>query len=447
MLDSQSIRKYFPASLKDKPEWLAFLALASSVSLVLVSVAASQILLGVAIAGFAWTVRRRDGYLPPGMHALLPLMAFMIWTLVAVFASNDVILGLQSTKKFYLFLLVPIVPLIVRGPGKLSWTYKAISLVAVISSLMGLAQFVSDPNRDLLHRISGFMSQWMTYSGLLMLVLVLLTAYAIHARLRNNKWVIPVAALVMLALILTLTRNSWMGAIAGIIVLILLKKPRALVIFLAAVLAVYVLSPNVVRHRIQSIADTTDPRLHVYMTAFHLIQDNPWLGVGPKNVSIEALKYREVKEFPGWVKRSVELLTTSSAYQEEEKQLPDWLYQHMHNNFLQIAAETGIPGLLIWTWFMGRLAWDAWGCFRYARSPSFLGDDTSRREALIASSAALASWAALMVAGMFEYNFGDSEVLTFFLFLMSAPYAFAACDSGFAVRTKKDPGNNPEPQT
>ena len=29
-----------------------------------------------------------------------------------------------------------------------------------------------------------------------------------------------------------------------------------------------------------------------------------------------------------------------------------------------------------------------------------------------------------MVAGMIEYNFGDSEVLTLFLFIVSAPYAF-----------------------
>jgi hypothetical protein len=35
----------------------------------------------------------------------------------------------------------------------------------------------------------------------------------------------------------------------------------------------------------------------------------------------------------------------------------------------------------------------------------------------------MGSWVALVVAGMFEYNFGDSEVLTLFLFLMSAPYA------------------------
>jgi hypothetical protein len=30
-----------------------------------------------------------------------------------------------------------------------------------------------------------------------------------------------------------------------------------------------------------------------------------------------------------------------------------------------------------------------------------------------------------MVSGLFEYNFGDSEVLLLFLFLMSVPYAAA----------------------
>jgi putative inorganic carbon (hco3(-)) transporter len=447
MLDTQSIRKCFPVALQGKHEWLVFLALAACISLVLVSIAASQILLALTIVGFVWILKHHKGYIPPGMHILLPLIVFMIWMLVAVFASPNVTLGLKAAKKFYLFLLVPVVPLIVRGPGRLNWIYKAISLVAVISSLKGLIQFAANPDRDLLHRISGFMSQWMTYSGLLMLVLVLLMAYAFHAGLRNHKWVIPVAAIVVLALILTLTRNSWMGATAGIIILILLKRPRAIILLLAAVLVIYGLSPGLVKQRIQSITDTTDPRLHVYMTALHLIQDNPWLGVGPKNVSVEALKYRDEKEFPDWLKRSVAFFSTSSQYQEEEKGFPDWLYQHMHNNFLQIAAETGIPGLLIWLWFMGRLAWDAWRCYRYAKSPSFPGNDAFRKEALIASSAALASWTALMVAGMFEYNFGDSEVLTFFLFLMSAPYAFAAPDSEFPIQRDKDLAENSEPGT
>jgi O-antigen ligase len=102
------------------------------------------------------------------------------------------------------------------------------------------------------------------------------------------------------------------------------------------------------------------------------------------------------------------------------------MYQHMHNNALQIAAETGIPGLLLWLWFMVRLAWDALRCYRDANARTASAEGTTDREALLASSAALAAWIALMIAGIAEYNFGDSEVLTFFLFIAGAPYAFLA---------------------
>jgi O-antigen ligase len=129
-------------------------------------------------------------------------------------------------------------------------------------------------------------------------------------------------------------------------------------------------------------------------TSLRLIGENPWFGVGPKNVAREAPRYRGSDAFP------------------------DWMYQHMHNNLLQIAAERGIPGLLLWICFMIRLAWDAWQLFARSRLA------TASREATMAATAALACWAALMVSGLFEYNFGDSEVLALFLFFVAAPYAF-----------------------
>ena len=38
-------------------------------------------------------------------------------------------------------------------------------------------------------------------------------------------------------------------------------------------------------------------------------------------------------------------------------------------------------------------------------------------------AAALAAVTALLAAGMFEYNFGDSEVLMLFLLIVTLPYA------------------------
>jgi O-antigen ligase len=398
------IFKYLPTSLRDNSEKIAFLALAGCVSLILVSIAISQIMLAATIVGFIWMQRKQKKPLLPVTPVVLPLFAFMIWMLIAVFASPNVLLGLAATKKFYLFLLVFLVPTIVSGEDRLNWIYRAIFSVAVVSSGLGLVQYAANPNRDLLHRISGFMSQWMTYSGLLMLVLVLLAAYALCTGVRRHIWVIPVAVLVVLALIFSLTRNTWAGAIVGIIVLIVLRRPRAITFLLAAILVSYLLSPISIKQRLLSGLDTQDSttrtRIECFWTSMRMIKDNPWFGVGPKNVKYEALKYRREHEFP------------------------DWVYQHMHNNFLQVASETGIPGLILWLWLMVRLAWDALRCYRYAKGRSFSGEEKFRREALTASSAALAAWAALMSAGMFEYNFGDSEVLMLFLFIASAPYAF-----------------------
>jgi O-antigen ligase len=402
--------KYLPDSLGNNAERIVFLTLTGCISLSLVSIAASQILLAATIAGLLWLTKQRKISFTPIRPILLPLLAFMLWTVIAALASSNVTLSLTITKKFFLLLILLLVPLLVRGGGLLTWIYRAIFAVAIVSSTTGIIQFIANPNRDQLHRISGFMSQWMTYSGLLMLVLVLVVAYALCAGVRGHKWVIPVGVLVVLALIFSLTRNSWGGAIAGIIVLLILRRPRAITVLIAAMLFFYLLSPGFIKQRLHSGLDTNDPttrgRIECFGTAIRLIKDNPWLGVGPKNVKYEALKYRKENEFP------------------------DWLYQHMHNNFLQIAAEAGIPGLIFWLWFMFRLAWDALRCYRYANGKSFPGGEKIRQEALIASSAALAAWAALLTAGLVEYNFGDSEVLMFFLFIMGAPYAFLSLRSG-----------------
>jgi putative inorganic carbon (hco3(-)) transporter len=88
------------------------------------------------------------------------------------------------------------------------------------------------------------------------------------------------------------------------------------------------------------------------------------------------------------------------------------LAPHLHNVPLQIAAERGIPALLVWMWFIATLIRDF---FRQRRAsfPSL-------------SNGGLAVIGAMLAAGLFEYNFGDSEFLMLFLVLVTLPYAAAA---------------------
>jgi len=82
---------------------------------------------------------------------------------------------------------------------------------------------------------------------------------------------------------------------------------------------------------------------------------------------------------------------------------------HLHNVPVQIAAERGIPALIVWFWFIGTLVRDFWRR-RHSLQPSL-------------SNTGLAVIGAMFAAGLFEYNFGDSEFLMLFLVLVTLPYA------------------------
>jgi O-antigen ligase len=83
---------------------------------------------------------------------------------------------------------------------------------------------------------------------------------------------------------------------------------------------------------------------------------------------------------------------------------------HLHNVPLQIAAERGLPALAIWIWFVIALAVRLFRLFR-----------TNGDRVLAATG--LAALAAMLAAGLFEYNFGDSEFLMLFLVLVTLPFA------------------------
>jgi O-antigen ligase len=402
-------KNWIPTSLETRPERVAFCSLVACVALSLISIAASQIMLAVAIAAFLWNARTQGTGIT-WRPAFLPLVLFFAWTIAAAFASSDVWLGLGIVKKFYLFLLIPLVPPLLAGEERVRRAYEGIIAVGLFASAAGMIQFAEDPHRDLLHRISGFMSHWMTYSGLLMIVLVCLVAYGFARGWRKHPWIVAMALLLAIPISLSQTRNAMIGAIAGVIaLLVLLGRSRFVGALLILVAAAYFAAPGSFRQRVSSGWDPNDPntrnRLELFGTSVRLIRDNPVFGVGPKNVQIEALRYRGSNEYP------------------------NWLYQHMHNNFLQIAAERGLPGLALWLWLMARFALDAWRVLRRGT-----GSD-----AQLASSAALGCWVALLVSGMVEYNFGDSEVLTLFLFVQSAPYAFPAAAGQSAASALAEP--------
>jgi putative inorganic carbon (hco3(-)) transporter len=100
---------------------------------------------------------------------------------------------------------------------------------------------------------------------------------------------------------------------------------------------------------------------------------------------------------------------------------------HLHNVPLQIAAERGLPALAVWGWFIVALMLSLFRLFRSSNAPG------QQRERMLAAMA-LASTASMMAAGLFEYNFGDSEFLMLFLVLITLPFAASHGVGGDAAR-------------
>ena len=87
---------------------------------------------------------------------------------------------------------------------------------------------------------------------------------------------------------------------------------------------------------------------------------------------------------------------------------------HLHDTPLQIAVERGLVGLALWLWIFVAFFVRAVGVLR--RVPAQAAAD----RALVVG--ALAAVAAFLVAGLFEYNFGDTEVLLAMLSVMALPF-------------------------
>ena len=77
---------------------------------------------------------------------------------------------------------------------------------------------------------------------------------------------------------------------------------------------------------------------------------------------------------------------------------------------MQIAAERGLPALALWLAFIGTLGIGLRERFRAVRLRT-------------RAAAATAATVGMLAAGLFEYNFGDSEFLMLFLLLITAPFA------------------------
>ncbi|HEX3646412.1 MAG TPA: O-antigen ligase family protein [Vicinamibacterales bacterium] len=369
------------------------LALFGMAGAVQFSIAAAQILLGIAlICWIALLIVRRERFVAPGFF--WPMTAYAAATIVSAAMSPDPRTSLIDCKQLVLFLLVPLIYRFVNGERPHTLVTVVITCAAV-SAVFGIVQYGILHYDNLGQRPQGTLGHWMTYSGLLMLVIGVAIARVIFGK-SDRTWAALVLPALGVAVALTFTRSAWVGGCAAVALLFSLKDFRlfALLPILAAI--VIAVAPGQITRRYQSMFNLNDPTVRDRYTMLHIgermIRAHPLTGVGPNMVQRLYVSYKGSDSLVG----------------------PDGVTHinpHLHDDFLQIAAERGLPALALWLWFIVTLMRDLWKRFQ-----------EGQREL---AATAMAAVVALLTAGLFEYNFGDSEVLMLFLTIVTLPAAAA----------------------
>jgi O-antigen ligase len=354
------------------------------------SIAGAHISLGLAglVAILDPGIRREVASL--ARHRLAwPFAAWILASLLSVVFAVDPAGSAVKLKKLALIPLVPLAALpLVRD--RLRPILAALIASTAFVSIWGLVIFVARGG-GLWARLDGISGFYMTVAGILMCVGLLVVAQldvAIKVPQPRRLTFLGLAGLfIVLALAATYTRGSWLGFAAGLVWLF--RRRWTLLAGIAVVAALFVaLGPAGPRDRVLS---TFDPghernveRVAIWQHGLDLVADYPLTGVGLQ------------------IPDSLMDTRIDTPYG------PIRPHSHMHNAYLQIAVSMGVPALIVFVWLVVAL-------FRMGLRAPRGGLRNLWEEGLVRAYPAIL--VALLVNGLVEWNFGDSEILGLLWFL------------------------------
>lgn len=360
--------------------------------------ALSNILLALTVLALPWSGASPRAAWRRGRPLLIALAAYVALYAIAIAASLDPVASLGTFGEPFNLLALPLALLLVHGERDTRRIVHGLIGLGAGSGLLGLGQFLVGYG-DMQHRIRASFSHYMTFSGVLLVADLLLLAQLAAGRGRGLRGAWRWGALVVInaALFGSFTRSAWVGLAVAVTLLVALRSPRWLLALPVVALLFVAVAPQPIVDRAISIADLDDPsnldRLSMANAGMRMIADHPLTGLGPEMVDHAYPRYRVE-----WAVRD---------------EVP-----HLHNAFLEIAAERGLPALAAFLALIGLAAAAAWRGFR--REGGFAGP---RADLWVGALTALV---AFNVAGLFEDNWGDTEVQRLALFLIALPFCLGA---------------------
>jgi putative inorganic carbon (HCO3(-)) transporter len=276
----------------------------------------------------------------------------------------------------------------------------AVSLYAVFQHYTGVA-FFGDPlsstnpfASEAVRYISrGTFSHHQTFANVALMMFSLGFSLALEpAPLGRRLMTAGLAVVLGMAVVFSYTRGVWLAALAALLTIAFFKNRRALGLTAAALVLVWAVVatvPSTYSDRARSIFTFQGniDRLVIWETSWAMLRDHPILGIGSGN--FPRLQEQYLPPAPGArIGRS-----------------------HAHNIYLHLAVERGVFAFVAfgWMWYV---------VLRIGLSSlRFLAGRSGYR--LAAMRGAVGGVIGFLTDGLFQNNFGDSEVRAVLLFLLA----------------------------
>ncbi len=271
---------------------------------------------------------------------------FIAWAVISMSWAEDPGVAASSAQRFALnALLIPIVYTAIAEPKHVRWVASALVAGGAAAAIYGLSVIPSAAEASDsvtaaadLNRISGTVGDPNLLASLLLVGMIMAIALALD---RGQPGAIRLlcsgaATVCFVAIVATVSRGGIIALGAALIAAVAFAGKRrgrtALGVAIFATLAIAYVLAFASESQIARLenADGGSGRTDIWKVGWRMVEANPGHGVGAGNFNVSSVHYLLVE--PGAVARSSYIVDTPAV---------------AHNMYLEVLAELGIPGLVL----------------------------------------------------------------------------------------------------
>jgi len=273
-------------------------------------------------------------------------------------------------------------------------------LAAMVSGLFAYYQIFTEIDPTGEYRASGPLGSAMTFSGLILMVLVVMTSRLVLGPSRPVPLVL-IFLLILGAFIISYMRSGWLAYIIALIFLLYMKKRLWAAVAPVIIIILLYLSPPFIKDRIFTVVPSEEnpvgllvdksfkERQKIWMVGWEIFKENPVFGCGFDCTYNVRMRY--IQDHP--------VLNQASA---------------LHSNFLQLMVDVGLVGLAAWLFIWVQFFKNV---FRILKALD------RQSSSFWVATGSLATVFSFLIVGVVESNFFDTEVALVLFFIMALPFA------------------------